>query len=279
MRRDSITNTLVVALCLCVVCSVLVSTVAVLLKPMQRQNRLQFRKRNILVAAGLYDPQVPLETLFERIETRIVDLRTGQFVEPDVVDPETYDQQTAVRDTMMTEEIPGRVEAFGFARRERYSFVYLLEEEGELEQIILPVYGRGLWSTLYAFLALDSDLVTVRGITFYEHAETPGLGGEVDNPRWQARWEGKEVFDEAGNVAIRVVRGEAEPDHPHQIDGLAGATITARGVSGMVRFWLGEHGFGPFLDNLAQQRGLSSGAVRTVAFRPDDESISSDWRN
>jgi Na+-transporting NADH:ubiquinone oxidoreductase subunit C len=278
MRRDSIANTLVVALCLCVVCSVVVSTAAVVLKPRQEQNRLRDRKRNILAAAGLYDPQVPLETLFERIQTRIVDLRTGQFVDPDEVDPETYDQRTAVRDTMMTEEIPGRVEEFGFARRERYSFVYLVEEEGQLDQIILPVYGKGLWSTLYAFLALDSDLVTIRGITFYEHAETPGLGGEVDNPRWQARWEGKEVFDEAGNVAIRVIRGEAEPDHPHQIDGLAGATITSRGVSGMVRFWLGAHGFGPFLDNLAPQRRLPSSAVQTATFRPGNEYISSDWR-
>ena len=266
MRRDSIANTFLVAVALCVVCSVLVSTAAVTLRPRQELNRRRDRQRNILRAAGLYDPRVPLEVLFERVETRIVDLQTGEFVGPEVVDPETYDQRMAARDPMLSQEVPGRIVEFGFARRERYSFVYLIEENGELDQIVLPVYGRGLWSTLYAFLALDSDLTTIRGITFYEHGETPGLGGEVDNPNWQALWEDKQAYDQEGDVAIRVVRGAAVPDHPHQIDGLAGATITARGVSGMVRFWLGEDGFGPFLERLAEQHGLPSpGAVQTAA--------------
>ncbi len=254
MRRDSISNTFLVAICLCVVCSIIVSTAAVLLQPIQEQNRVRYRRRNILIAAGLYDPDVPLEQSFARIQTRLVDLETGQFVdEHERIDPLTYDPQRAARDPALSVEVPGRLEEFPFERRERYVLVHLVEGDQGWEQIILPVYNRGLWSTLYAFLALDADLLTVRGITFYEQEETPGLGGEVENPNWQAQWVGKKVYDEDGNVALRVLRGEADPDAPHQIDGLAGATITARGVSGMIKFWLGEHGFGPFLERLAEE--------------------------
>ncbi len=254
MQRDSISNTFTVAIGLCVVCSIIVSTAAVVLQPVQEENRVRYRRRNILIAAGMYDPTIPLEESFERIETRLVDLETGEFVdEHERIDPATYDPRRAARDPALSVELPDRVEEFQFDRRERYALVHLVEGPDGWEQIILPVYNRGLWSTLYAFLALDADLVTVRGITFYEQEETPGLGGEVENPDWQAQWEGKKAFDEAGNVALRVLRGEADPDDPHQIDGLAGATITARGVSGMVRFWLGEHGFGPFLQRLAEE--------------------------
>lgn len=121
--------------------------------------------------------------------------------------------------------------------------------------MILPIKGYGLWSTLYGFIALEGDLNTVAGIGFYEHAETPGLGGEVDNPLWKAKWEGKKVFDDEGKTALKVIKGPVDSKRAgseYQIDGLSGATLTSRGVSQLIQFWLGENGFAPFLTKLKE---------------------------
>ena len=103
------------------------------------------------------------------------------------------------------------------------------------------------------FIALERDLDTISGLRFYQHAETPGLGGEIDNPRWIASWEGKELYDDDGALAIEVLKGQAPAGYDHQIDGLSGATLTTRGVHNLVRFWMGDDGFGPFLDQLGER--------------------------
>ena len=97
---------------------------------------------------------------------------------------------------------------------------------GEVEKIILPIEGYGLWSTLYGFLALAADTTTIKGITYYEHGETPGLGREINNPRWQAQWRDKEIFDDSGAVRIRVTKNATDPDY--DIDALSGATLSSR---------------------------------------------------
>jgi Na+-transporting NADH:ubiquinone oxidoreductase subunit C len=154
----------------------------------------------------------------------------------------------------MSQQLDGEQDIASIRRRADYSTVYVVENpDGSIKTLILPIHGYGLWSTLYGFMALESDLKTVVGLGFYQHAETPGLGGEVDNPNWKAQWTGKVVFDESGEPAISVVKGGVDPSNPnaeHQVDALAGATLTSRGVENLVRFWLGEDGFGPFLEHL-----------------------------
>jgi Na+-transporting NADH:ubiquinone oxidoreductase subunit C len=117
--------------------------------------------------------------------------------------------------------------------------------------------GVSLEAKRNAFATLDADLTTVRGLTYYEHLETPGLGGEVDNPRWKALWPGRRVFDGGETVTIEVIRGRAGTPQadPHRVDGLAGATMTSRGVTNMLHLWLGEHGFRPYLDRLRSGEG------------------------
>jgi len=137
-------------------------------------------------------------------------------------------------------------------RRENYATVYLVESNGELDKIILPVRGAGLWSTLHGFLALENDLNTVAGLGFFEHGETPGLGGEVDNPNWKALWPGKKVYDE-GDAKIQLIKGSVDAntaEAEHKVDGLSGATLTSRGVTNLLQFWMGENGYKPFLSNL-----------------------------
>ena len=147
--------------------------------------------------------------------------------------------------------------------RSKYALVYIaIDEEGLLQQMILPVHGKGLWSTLYGFLALDSDMTTINGFAFYEHGETPGLGGEVDNPRWKAQWIGKKAFDKNWNIGIEVLKGKVIPNDPkfqYRVDGLSGATITSRGVRDLLRYWLGENGFKPYLDRLRTSEVMDKG--------------------
>ncbi|PLW82204.1 Na(+)-translocating NADH-quinone reductase subunit C [Kineobactrum sediminis] len=247
--NDSIRKTLLVALSLCIVCSVIVSTAAVMLKPVQEVNKTLDRKRNILAAAGMLEQDRSVEEQFAQVKTRVVDLRTGEFT--DDVDPATYEPLKAAKNPARStdlEEDPANI-----GRREDYSLVYLVENEsGELDKLILPVRGYGLWSTLYGFIALESDANTVAGLGFYEHGETPGLGGEVDNPRWKAQWPGKKVYRD-GEVELKVVKGSVDASSdlaPWRVDGLSGATLTSRGVSQLVQFWLGERGYKPFLNNL-----------------------------
>jgi Na+-transporting NADH:ubiquinone oxidoreductase subunit C len=142
-------------------------------------------------------------------------------------------------------------------RREHYSFVYLVNDDQGLSKVILPIRGYGLWSTLYGFLALESDLNSVAGIGYYQHGETPGLGGEVDNPNWKAKWtDNKRVYGADGAVKLTVLKGSVtagSADENYQVDGLSGATLTTNGVDNMIKFWLGDSGFGPFLKNLKEK--------------------------
>lgn len=249
--NDKTSKILLVALSLCLVCSVIVSTAAVLLKPAQEANKSLDKKRNILQAAGMLEPDVSIEEQFASVDTRVVDLRTGKFA--DDVDPERYDQRKAAKDPAQSLKLDSDQDVAKISRRENYAVIYLVEGEGgELDKIILPVHGYGLWSTLYGFVALEADANTVAGLGFYEHGETPGLGGEVDNPRWKALWPGKQVYKD-GTVKIGLVKGSVDPAGANadwEIDGLSGATLTARGVTNLVQFWLGEDGFEPFLENL-----------------------------
>lgn len=249
--NDSTAKTLIVAFSLSIVCAIFVSAAAVVLKPVQEVNKTLDRKRNILAAAGMLEEGKSVEEQFERVTTRVVDLRTGKFAQD--INPQEYDQLQAAKDPARSVNLSDEEDIANISRRENYSLVYVVEnEQGDIDKIILPIRGYGLWSTLYGFIALEDDTNTVAGLGFYEHGETPGLGGEVDNPRWKSAWPGKKVYRD-GDVAIGLVKGAVDPSSPSsdwQIDGLAGATLTGRGVTNLVHFWLGENGFEPFLNNL-----------------------------
>lgn len=254
-NKESTGRTLGVAIAVCLVCSIIVASAAVILKPVQQQNSVLDMQRNILSIAGLGQPGMSgneVRELFNsRITPRIVDLESGHF--SDAVDPRTYDPLQAARDPELSHQVDARDDIASIRRRERYATVYLVENNGQLETLILPVRGYGLWSTLYGFMALEPDIKTVAGFGFYQHGETPGLGGEVDNPRWKSLWPGKKVYDDEGQMALHIVKGSvdpASPRAPYQIDGLAGATLTSKGVEYLLQYWLGQEGFGPFLANL-----------------------------
>ena len=266
MARDSVGGTFLVAAVLCIVCSVLVSGAAVMLRPeQQRQKELQ-RQKNILIAAGLCDEHATNEEVHEKfksVEQVLVNLETGKPVTDGEVDPATYDAREAVMKPALSEPVEPSDALNGVRRQPKYEFVYLVRHEGKIDKVVLPIFGNGLWSTMYGFLSLDADLKTIGGITFYEQAETPGLGGEVENPKWKAQWHGKQAFDSKGDVIIQVIKGQLAPGDPaadHTVDGLSGATITTHGVSDLVRYWLGPHGFSSYLDYLKSVTETSTAA-------------------
>jgi len=250
-NKDTIQKTVIVTLLLCVVCSIIVSAASVQLKPMQEANKKNDFNLNLLQAAGLYEEGLSVAEQFEQVETKIVDLRTGKF--SDDVDATTYVQRSAAKDPSLSEALGKKEDIAGLKRKEYYAPVYLVNGDNGLEKIIFPIRGYGLWSTLYGFLALEADLQTVVGIGYYEHGETPGLGGEVDNPAWKALWPGKKLFSADGELALGVIKGQVTPATPNadsKVDGLSGATLTTKGVDNMVKYWLGEGGFGSFIENL-----------------------------
>jgi Na+-transporting NADH:ubiquinone oxidoreductase subunit C len=250
-NKESTSKTIIVALVLCIVCSLVVSSAAVLLKDKQNENKKLDRYTNILAAAGLLDETADVEEQYNALITaRVVNLDTGLYT--DEVDAETFDQLRASKDSAQSTALSGDEDLAKISRLENYALVYLVETDGNLDKVILPVRGYGLWSTLYGFLALENDANTVAGLGFYEHGETPGLGGEVDNPKWKSLWPGKKAYQN-GEVDIQLIKGSVAPgstNADHQIDGLAGATLTSRGVTNLVQFWLGDKGFQKFLVNL-----------------------------
>ena len=244
--RDSTSNTLTIAIGLSLVCSILVAGAAISLRPIQEANEVRFRERIILDVAGLLEPDAEVQTGMERIEARIVELETGDYVQS--IDPQEFDPLAAANDPQLSTAVPEELDIGKIRRRAIYAPVYLVSEDGELSQIILPVRGTGLWSTLYGYLALEPDGETVSGLQFYDHAETPGLGAKIEDAAWQALWPGTKLADDSGEIRVAVVRGGATTEY--EVDGITGATRTSNGVQNMVRFWVGPDGFGPVLDAL-----------------------------
>lgn len=207
--RDSMSNMLIVAIGASLICSVLVASAAIMLKPRQLQNEAEFRQRIILDVAGLYQPGRDIAEQYKAIDETTITLGSGV--------------QTTI---------------------------YVVADGNVIDQVILPIEGSGLWGMMYGFLAVDGDGLTARGLQFYQHQETPGLGAEVDKLAWQALWRDKKLYDSNGRPQIQIVKGPAPAGSDHQIDGLAGATLTGRGVNAFITYWLGDQGYGPYLAGL-----------------------------
>lgn len=294
-NKDSISNTFQVAGALCIVCSLLVSLTAVGLRPVQKENVVLDKKKNILLVAGFSAEEVrrmdanKIDSYFngqnEEIEIRdtLINLTTGKEPAPELknivlaeakadsiaeFDPEKIQKKISKSIQEPENQLSRQIDPakIGLKTVENYSHVYTVidKKSGQVRRYVFPVKGKGLWSTLYGFLAVDAECQTIMGLTFYKHGETPGLGGEVDNPKWKKQWEGRLIHDESGQLPEKyVIKGGAPPENRNAVDGLSGATITSKGVSQLVRFWLSEDGFGKFMElatGHTSQKHKTSGA-------------------
>lgn len=258
MSNDSIKKTIQVALGVCLACSILVATAAVELKPIQTENKKLDMLKNILAAGDLYKEGVDINKVYEdNISAEIIDLATGSVISKDQYDKELNVDEFNVNILADSKKwgmaIPAKDDVAGIKRMPKAMVVYRVNGKKGVDKYIMPIYGKGLWSTLYGFIALARDLHTIKGFTFYQHGETPGLGGEVDNPKWKHLWIGKQAFDSSGNLKINVIKGKVDPNSPdakYKVDGLSGATLTTRGVDHLVKFWLSDKGYGHFIEKL-----------------------------
>jgi Na+-transporting NADH:ubiquinone oxidoreductase subunit C len=275
LGNDSLEKTFAIAVWLCLVCAVLVSFSAVALKPLQVHNKELDMKKNILDVAGLLQEGSNIDSAFsEKIEAKIVNLETGEYVED--MNVAEYDQRKAAKDPALSVAIPKDKDIAHIRIKAKFAKVFLVKESGAIKSIILPINGYGLWSTLYGFLSLDPDGQTVQSINFYDQAETPGLGGEVVNPNWRALWKGKKVYAETeqaslekgliesaeiGEPALSLIKGvvdNTKPGSQYQVDGLAGASLTSTGVTNLVRYWMSKEGFAPYLAKVRTVKGAKS---------------------
>jgi len=254
--RETPRYTIAFTAVVCVVCALLVSVAAVSLQPRQQAQARLYMEKNVLVAAALIAPLAPMaaaevDAVFARdLKVRLVELASGELLAPQARDARAFDMRAARNDPQLSQPAPAN--DAGIRRLPRYGPVYYVLKDGQVDQVVLAVEGPGMWGTIYGFVALAADGNTVRGVTFYEHRETPGLGGEIGNPQWQALWRGRQVFDDQWNARLTVIKGRADDPQadPLRVDGITGATITNVAVTRLIQFWLGPHGYGPFLARL-----------------------------
>lgn len=255
MRRDGPLQAMLVVFGVALVCSLIVSTSAILLRPLQERNELIRRSRNIVALTGLTAPggratDEEVLAIAGQLDARVIDVDTGAFV--DQVEAAEFDARAAARDPERSAAIPPALDIASLGRRARRQVVYLVWQDGSLHRVILPIHGQGMWSTLYGYIALEDDLETIADVTFYEQAETAGLGDQIERRDWQRQWQGQRLHDPAGIFRFRVAQGEADDESPYEVDGLTGATITGDAVTALVDYWFGQHGYAPFLQRLRE---------------------------
>ena len=251
--NETVLKTLGVSLVVCLLCSLFVSFTAVSLRDQQNTNKLNDKRIKILEAANLYDDSKSIEEQFRNLEIRFLDFDTGNvFSEYKDFDLDNYDQLKSLRFPDQSKPVPANKDIAIIKNRENIGKIYFSKKDNEIDKLILPIRGYGLWGTLYGYIAIENDFNTVVGIEFYEHKETPGLGGEVDNPNWKDIWVGKKIY-KTGDVQLQVIKGAVDQnmdDSIYMVDGLSGATLTSKGVSNMIQYWFSDSGYLKLLENL-----------------------------
>jgi len=267
LPNESRAKTFGVALLVALVSAGAVTVASVALRPIQQENAdRQRQERLAAILAAVPDlARIVGEAGADALETRLVDLATGTLV--DVEAPTDFNARAAAADPLRSVALPSEADIAGIRRRASEAVVHLLTRDDRLVLLVLPVYGSGYQSTISAYLALEGDLVTVAALSVYDQGETPGLGARIEEAAWQALWPGTRIADETGAIRIAVVRDGATG--PYEIDGITGATRTSAGISNMVRFWLGDWGYGPLLENLRSVLGVATPAEAPIAAADD----------
>ena len=240
MARDSTGYTIGFAVAVCVLCGIGVAGAAVALGPRQAENKILDQQKQVLLVAGLMQPgqQVSpdeVKGLFTKnIRPEVIKLKTGE--EDKSVKAEGFDQRRAQKDPATSTAAPDN--AAKVFRLPNNALVYHVLKDGKTDMLILPIEGYGLWSVLYGYLAVDKDANTIKGITFYAHAETPGLGGEVDRgPLLGAVVEREGADGAVGKGGVDLVAAErgagvARDFHP---EGRGAVLVPLEGAGGCLR--------------------------------------------
>jgi len=240
VRLESNRYTFMFAFAVCVTCSLALSVVSEGLKEKKALNVALDMKKNILKAVDL---ETPLSAKAQAKEALgIYDAK---------IEEKVINTEGRVVEGKLPEDIQ---------EKETLYPMYVYKERGQIRAYCFPIIGKGLWSTLYGYFALESDAMTVRGVTFYKHGETPGLGAEIEKDWFQNNFKGKKIWDVQRNrlVPIKLTKGKAENVVPRaelsfNVDGISGATMTSKGVTAMIDQWLNM--YEPFFKKIRKVQG------------------------
>ena len=245
MQRSN-TYIILFSLALTIILGGLLSLASEGLRPMQKKAEEFAKKRQILSAVMDIEQVEDIVEMYNgRISSFIVDA-DGELVEQD---GPTGEKLTA-EDLDIEREYKKSAE-------ERFYPVYRFHSEGNADQTeayIFALYGKGLWNDIWGYVALETDMNTIAGIVFDHKGETAGLGSRITEKGVQERYKGKKIFDAGGEIAsVNMLKGEnnkAAVLDEHNINGLSGATITAKGVNYMMIDYL--NCYLPLIDKLKE---------------------------
>jgi Na+-transporting NADH:ubiquinone oxidoreductase subunit C len=254
---ESIGRTMLTAVAIALVCSAMVSGAVYYLRPIQAGTAALERMAVVVSATGgaVVDAnEATTRDEFALLEARIYDFESEAFAAALAIDPRLFDHWSP-GPASLSRPPDEDADAVGLDQLPRYVPVYIDRQNGVIHRVILPFHGRGMWSTIYGYIALGPDLNTVSALRFYRHGETPGIGDRILRPDWLETWVGKRIFDRSdarGEVMIEVSDDPSIGDQ-HRVDAISGATVTAKAVSRSIRYWFGPGGYGTLLDALARE--------------------------
>ena len=252
INKDSTLNITLVGIGLCLVCSAIISLIAIQLRSLQVENAVLDQQKKIVSSAGLIEVYGSVENAMSNIKSIIINLDEGEIVD---LNPQTYELAKELREDGKYKFLSAEEDIASIKKREKFSKIYIEYKDDKINTIILPVRGYGLWGILYGYLAIENDFNTVAGLEFYEHKETPGLGAEIDNPKWKSLWKGKKIYKDNGEVSLKVIKGSVlnnSVNYNYEVDGLSGATLTCNGVSNLIAYWMGNDGYLNFIQKLKE---------------------------
>ncbi|WP_299793368.1 Na(+)-translocating NADH-quinone reductase subunit C [uncultured Shewanella sp.] len=248
-KKDTVLGTMIFTVTLCLLCSFMITGTADLLKERKLAKKRDELKRYVLMAADVdIGGDKDFRAIFEKSVTpMLVELDTGAVTtEGEIMD---FDDRMAAINPK-TSRKPKKDTAKIKSRADQARVFKVFDDSGKLSSVVVPVYGKGLWSIIYGFVAVKPDMNTIENVVFYEHGETPGIGDFLDDSEWTGKFQGKQLFDAKGKVAFRVVKGGAKEGDVHGVDAVSGATMTGRGVQRSIQFWFGKEGFQTFFNKL-----------------------------
>jgi len=232
MDTNKSKNPFVFAFILTLTVSTLLSLTATLLKDKIENNIEVDKQKNIIKSAGFDIDDMNSEQIVDSYKS---------LIEEVVIDSKGEEREDLSRNDLLEIEDKAKGSVDYFYNNEPYYLVYKSNNA-----IIIPISGKGLWSTLYGYFALDVDLETVKGITFYKHGETPGLGAEVEKSWFQNDFKGKKIFNQKGELVSIKVYKSSSGDDIHGVDGISGATVTSNGVTNFLKSTLDN--YKPYFD-------------------------------
>jgi Na+-transporting NADH:ubiquinone oxidoreductase subunit C len=222
MRKDDV-RVITFAAVVCVICSLVLSATSASLREMQDMQVELDRQLNVLKAFGV----AVVDENGQKLTKDVVDRYFAENISEIFIDKATGEVIEGLTSAQLTKS---EIKARTHEERSRLP-LYVWKEDGEIQKYAFPTSGMGLWSIIHGYLALDRDLSTVIGATFYKHGETPGLGGEVSSEWFQNQFQDKKIFADGSLLRLEVVKGQAPEGSNHQVDGMSGATMTGNGMN------------------------------------------------